>query len=618
MVGRLLKIAILAILLILSYYSNTALFISLILSTMLVPGYFVVERYFRDVPGKIALYVLLSVLISTQLVFLLSLLLGYSLETLKVSAFLLLLPAVLARKPEVTRNEVVEWAVFLILFLFSFTLLYHSLWYDRGDYIVLSGSNWQDTPYHYEIIESMNSGNFPPQEPSFAGLSLRYHYFVDSHTAILEKPLGYQPRLMLYLNSLFFPLFFLSVYAFARRISSRKAAIFSAVMAVFGWGLTYFWLFDAMLSGSFDPRQSYVMDYGGFFNLPPILDNLLQQRPLLIGLPALVFAVYFFVAGYEERKKSYILLSGVITGLLLPFHVLSTFAIFVFIAIYLSAFAGHLKKDIELLLPFAVFAILFVPHLGLLSSGAELRKPWVMEHVHGNVILHYLANLGLPLIMALAAVVMRVERWKLTALWMLIMLLFPFLPSFTPNSWDMYKFFLIAWIPLSILAGQFLERLTSMRRLRFIVPLLLLFSTLSTLNVILWNLTDYGAASKDELQAGLWVRENTPEKAVFLTWPSIHSPPTMIGGRLRVLGYANWAYGHGIKIDRIWERIEDVKAAFNNSKDMDRVLDKYGVDYVYVGVEEIYNSRALDTVRNSARLKLVYKEGWIRIYEVIR
>jgi uncharacterized membrane protein len=612
-----LKIVLLATLLIISTLSNTALFISLLLSTIFVPGYLIVERYFRDVSGKLALYILMSVLVSTQLIFLLSLLMGYSLATLKISVFMLLLPALLAKRPEITRKEVVEGAVFLILFLFSFALLYHSLWYDKGDYIVLTGSNWQDTPYHYEIVESINNGNFPPQEPSFAGRPLRYHYFVDLHTAILEKPLGYQPRLMLYLNSLFFPLFFLSVYALTLKVSSRTAALYSGIIAVFGWGFTYLWLFDAILSGTFDPKQSYVMDYDGLLNLPPILDNLLQQRPLLVGLPGLVFAIYFFISGYEEKKRNHILLSGIITGLLLPFHVLSTFSILVFIAIYLSAFVGlhDLKKELRLLLPFAVFVLLFIPHLGFLSSGAEFKKPWVIEYVRGNFVLHYLANLGLPLIMALAAMVVKVERWKLMALWMTVMLLFSFLPSFTPNPWDMYKFFLIAWIPLSVLSGQFLA---TIRRFRIVIPVLLVLSTLSTLNVVLWNLTDYGAASKDELQAGMWVRENTPEKAVFLTWPSIHSPPTMIGGRLRVLGYANWAYGHGVKVDKIWERVEDVKAAFNNPDDMDRVLEKYGVDYVYVGIEEIYNSRILNVVRNSTRLQLVYKEGWIRIYEVIR
>ena len=104
MPARHLKVVALVALLILSTQSNTALFISLLLSTLLVPGYVIVERFFKDVSGKIALYVLLSVLISTQLIFLLSLLMGYSLETLKVSAFLLLLPALLAERPEITRR----------------------------------------------------------------------------------------------------------------------------------------------------------------------------------------------------------------------------------------------------------------------------------------------------------------------------------------------------------------------------------------------------------------------------------------------------------------------------------------------------------------------------------
>ena len=90
--------------------------------------------------------------------------------------------------------------------------------------IVLTGSNWQDTPLHYEIIESINQGNFPPQMPNFAGTPMTYYYFVDFHTAIIEKTFGYLPTLLPFLNAVFILIFGLAIYALTRP-NGRRAAI---------------------------------------------------------------------------------------------------------------------------------------------------------------------------------------------------------------------------------------------------------------------------------------------------------------------------------------------------------------------------------------------------------
>ncbi len=600
----------------------------LILLTMLLPGYVIMERFFRDVDdfAKLSLYILLSVVLSTHLVYYLSLFLGYTTATIKISAIILLVSVLFAEKPKSSKNLSFGIAAYLILSLFAFSTLYHSLWYEKENYVVLSGSNWQDAPYHYEIIESINSGNFPPEDPSFSGLPLRYHYFVDLHAAIIEKPLGYYPRILLFLNSALFPLFFFAVFYLASILTeSRKAGIYSGLISVFGWGFSYLWLFSSVLAGEYDPKKSYVMDYAGFFNLAPFLDNLLQQRPLLIGLPGFAVAVAFFMRGIQLKERRYILLSGILTGLLFPFHVLTTFSIFLFIAVYLIDYvagsrffsAGTFReKPIDLLrtsYPFLVSVMLFLPFADFLANG-KLGKPWFWEF---GSIAKIIANLGIPFLLALLSPLMRIKNWRLPFLWMLSALIFIFLPSITPNTWDMYKFFLIAWIPISILFSQFLTSLKG--KARFAVPFLLILSTLSVVPVVLWNQTDYGAASSDELKVGLWIRNNTPENSVFLTWPSLHSPPTMIGGRLRILGYTNWPYGHGVPFDLVWKRFEDVKAAYSNTSDLERVIDKYGIDYVYYGLDERINFKnSYDVLMSSDRLVPVFRKGGNVVFMVVR
>jgi uncharacterized membrane protein len=118
---------------------------------------------------------------------------------------------------------------------------------------------------------------------------------------------------------------------------------------------------------------------------------------------------------------------------------------------------------------------------------------------------------------------------------------------------------------------------------------LLLLSVLTTASVIVYNVgTSYQAASWDEYNVGMWVRDNTEERAVFLTYYSIHCPPTMIGGRLRVASYVNWAYGHGVPYDDIQKRFADVDLAYTGSEDdLRQVIETYNVSYIYVGSEEL-------------------------------
>ena len=116
-----------------------------------------------------------------------------------------------------------------------------------------------------------------------------------------------------------------------------------------------------------------------------------------------------------------------------------------------------------------------------------------------------------------------------------------------------------------------------------------------------------------EYEAGMWVRRNTPPKSVFLTWHSIHAPVSMIGGRLRVLGYVNWAYGHGFDI---WERARDVERAYRgNISDTLAVMKKYNASYLYVGRAEMRNADAeVSKFERCKDLKEVYKDESGGIY----
>jgi uncharacterized membrane protein len=121
-----------------------------------------------------------------------------------------------------------------------------------------------------------------------------------------------------------------------------------------------------------------------------------------------------------------------------------------------------------------------------------------------------------------------------------------------------------------------------------------------------------------DYEAGIWILENTPQKSVFVTMPTVHSAPTDIGGRLRIISYINWPYSHGSNVgtDNVFIRVRDVESVYD-SGDIFSVKSKYGANYIFYGrdEEDKYPSAAklFDLNKN---LVLVYNRDGIKIYEI--
>jgi uncharacterized membrane protein len=197
---------------------------------------------------------------------------------------------------------------------------------------------------------------------------------------------------------------------------------------------------------------------------------------------------------------------------------------------------------------------------------------------------------------------------------MLFLVLIPNVFLITPNAWDMYKFFIFAWVPIAVLAGTMLAKTR-----KIVIVTLVLLSVLTAASVIAYNVgTNYTAASWPEYQLGLWVRSNTPQDSVFLTYYSIQCPPALIGGRIVVSSYVNWPYGWGIPLSEINLRDSQIDAAYTgNLTALEQVVTTYKVSYVYVSNDELYHYPNCVSWFNSVSwLKTVYTNGDLRIYQV--
>jgi len=610
---------VLLLLVLVSVFSGAVAVLTALVFTFLVPG-LIGYRFFPLKKYEIWAFVpVFSILVSVSMVYYVSLAFGYSRATILL-CFLALTAAyflVVYRKGESLKipgflRQIVHFKkstllVFAIIFFVSLGVLYQSVWRSDQYGIVLTGSNWQDTPFHYEIIESLNQGNFPPQTPNYIGTPLTYHYFVDFHTAIVEKMYGYLPTLMPVLNAVYILVFALAIYALARPYG-RKVAVVATVIAVFGWGLSYFGLFSALLNGTFDPTQNYIYQFQQQFGLPSMFDNLLQQRPLLMGLP--VFALVLALLR-DMDDKNRIILAGVLTGLVFQFHNVAFFCCYLAFAVSVLFSLRKFKFSFLYFLIPSVFALPFI----LSSSGSfnfSVSSLFVAQFVQ-NPLIYYFLNLGLPFILAIVSFIKPGHEYlKVT---FLLLFFIPNILLLTPWVWDMYKFFMFAWVPIAVLSGIVLAKV----KWRIVVVTLILVSVLTTTSVIIYNVgTEYQGANWDEYNVGLWIRDNTPQNSVFLTYYGIHEPPTMIGGRLRVSSYVYWPYGHGVPLDQVFQRENDIDSAFNGTEtQLAAIVRLYNVSYVYVGNEELGNYPTCIIHFASVNwLTTVYSEGTFRVYQI--
>ena len=595
---------------------DVAVFTALVF-TFLVPGLIAYRFVNLDSHEIWAFVPIFSILVSVQLIYYLSLVMGYSQHSILVGflALTAIYIVIVYKKGEPIKPQKLlelkqikktSLLVFAVIFLISLAVLYQSVW--RGDQygIVLTGSNWQDTPFHYEIIESLNQGNFPPQTPNYIGTPLTYHYFVDFHTAIIEKMFGYLPTLMPVLNALFILVFALAIYGLARPFG-RRTAIIATVLAVFGWGLSYFGLFGALFNGQFDPNQNYIYQFRQLFGLPSMFDNLLQQRPLLVGLPAFAF-VLALLRDLSDRNR--LILAGIVTGLVYQFHNVAFFCCYIAFAACLLLNLKRFKFSyLYFLLP-SLFALPFI-----FSGGPPLTfafsTAFLADFVQ-NPFIYYFLNLGIPFVLAIVSFVKPGHEYlKIT---FLLLFMIPNILLLTPWDWDMYKFFMFAWIPIVVLAGIVLAKTP-----RILIVTLVLLSIITSASVIIYNTqTQYSGASWSEYNLGLWVRDNTPQKAVFLTYYGIHEPPSMIGGRLRVSSYVYWPYGHGEPLDQVNQREHAIDMAYNGTESqLANVIREYKVAYVYVGTEELGNyPDCISHFSIITWLLQVYEDVGLRIYQV--
>jgi hypothetical protein len=174
-------------------------------------------------------------------------------------------------------------------------------------------NNFGDLPFHLSVITGFAFGNnFPPQDPTYAGVSFTYPFMTDFVSAIFVR-CGADLRESMFIENLVLALAFVGLlhrWAYVMLRNSLAAVLTPLIVLLnggFGW--TLLWQYG---------KNNDQGLFGVFQNLPPsftiipdtiwrwgnaISTLLVPQRGMLLGLPiaVIVFTQWWLATSAEER-----------------------------------------------------------------------------------------------------------------------------------------------------------------------------------------------------------------------------------------------------------------------------------------------------------------------------
>ncbi len=625
-----------------------------------VPGWGIitVARPRISAAGRLGLTIVLSVAISAHLVYWLSLASGgYRRETIFFAAVLLALPVPLAAwrwgaaglitqgatAVRALRRDPFAFGLAGVAAAFVGLVLDSGLWKATPGGISAGGSNWSDLGVHLSISQSVNAGNFPPQVPYFAGEPLVYHWFADFHAAIAARAADiFSVPSFVVSSAILAGALALLVHGLARALlrgrGARRAAALAVVLVVIGGGLGWIRLIADVAAGLGDPislvtHNSYDnawLTEWPYFRIPSVMGTgLLVHRATTAGLPMLVGAVLLLVtalpsararASGARDRPGLIALAGLLGALLAPFHFFF-FPAFLGLALAWVVSGGRLidraapRNAALLLAPYLLALPFAVAPLFQAGSSGDLKLVLGWESAQfadgpAAVAFFYITNLGVPFLLALAALLVPgVPRRAFLAGWVLLLFAVPNLVQLSIVPFDMNKYFQAMWIAVALLAAWLIRRWPAPA-----IAAVLLLSVPSPLLVSAWT-----ALSRDvvlgwsEAEAWRWITENTPEEAVFVTNGWLNSP-TDAAGRLRVLTYTVYVANLGYSPDLRAAQVDEIYC----SGDADRAADlsqQLGATYLL----DTGPPRACDPrtdFGSSVRWTLAFENGPVRIWRL--
>lgn len=530
-------------------------------------------------------------------------------------------------------------------------------------------NNLGDLPFHTQVTASFAfAGNFPPEDPTFAGTSFSYPYMADFLTAILVTLGSPLDGAFLLQNLALAAALVIVLHRFARVLTGDGlAALIAPLLVLLSGGLGWIMLVDEVRASELG-LLAYLSELPHDYTIgvPPyrwgnaITTLLVTQRSLAFGLPLtlvvftqlwrLIHSPAIHLRATDEHgvesvrsvtlrglrpavvkqvilERPEALAAGAFTGLLPLVHAHS-FIVVMGTAFLLGVLFRQWRDGRWLAWSIYVVAALAIalPEIWWSTHGSQasaqtffgIELGW--DHGTEDIAWFWFLNTGVFIPLLLYGLVAPVARARaprallLFSLPFLVWFIVPNVARLAPWVWDNIKvlfYWYVGFVPLvSLLIARHLRK----RWLPRALGAALLMSLVLAGSVDIWRVvsgqTVFQEFDADGVAIAEHIRLDTPQRALILHAPT-WNPPVFLTGRRSLLGYTGYIWAHGLDYA---PREADIKRIYAGESDAVTLLAQYGVDYVLVSPLE----RSYMTVNDQffSRFKEVATAGEYRLYQI--
>ena len=524
-------------------------------------------------------------------------------------------------------------------------------------------NNFGDLPFHLSVITSFAFGNnFPPEDPTYAGVRFTYPFISDFVSAVFVR-CGADLRDSMFIENFILALSFVGlVHRWALvMLRDKLAAVITPLLALLNGGMGWLLLFDKA-------GQNERGLFGVLGDLPPsftvipettwrwgnaISALLVPQRGFLMGLPlaVLVFTQWWLatdkpqadkaetgkkprVSGgkkslpVEQRGSRFppatrrMIAAGVVAGLLPLVHAHS----FVVVMAMGGCLALLHIRWREWITFFVVASVIAIPQLlwstshSAVDAGSFFAWELGWDHGNDNPIWFWFKNTGIFIPLIFVAVLTRGDGYLVGKRLLLFYLPFTLcfiIPNFVklaPWIWDNIKVLYYWWLASTPLVALLLARLWRQGPIRRAIAVVLfvcvtLAGTLDVAGIALGHVS-YQVFDAAGIGFAELIKEKTPPRATIVHAP-VHNTPVFLTGRRSLMGYPGHIWTHGLQFV---QREAEIKRIYLGMPDADQLLRNYNIEYAVIGPHEQVVTPVNE--RFFSRFQKVGEVGEYRLYKI--
>jgi hypothetical protein len=492
-------------------------------------------------------------------------------------------------------------------------------------------NNFGDLPFHLSVISGFAFGNnFPPEDPTYAGVRFTYPFISDFVSAIFVK-CGADLRQSLFIENLILAFAFVVLlhrWAFAM-LRDRLAAVITPLLVLLNGGFGFALVYEKAMNHDLGLR-------GALRELPPSLTVipettwrwgnaisalLVPQRGFLMGLPlaVIVFTQWWLanesdteppqprsIKGTKRHQRlphrqpihsrfpvslRRMIAAGIAAGFLPLVHAHS----FVVVMAMGACLALLMRRWRDWIAFFITASIVAVPQLWWSTSNTAVSAgsffAWEIGWDHGqeHPVWFWFKNTGLFIPLLLAAILWRGEdpvvRKRLLLFYLPFTLCF-IVPNFlkmAPWIWDNIKILFYWWLASAPLVALLLARLWRQRIVGQLIASALFVGVIlaGALEVagIAFRSNEYDIFDRSGINFSEVLKQQTPPRSLILHAP-VHNHPVFLTGRRSLMGYPGHIWTHGLEFV---QREREVKNIYSGGPNAEALLRTNNIEYVVVG-----------------------------------